>query len=88
MLNNLSQKQYIENRVSDLDRIYFNTIDLFDCSAIMNKIWERPPGRLPISKKKKQVWRPQNGLTCKVGRSHTRGAIQYTIFCQSRFKKF
>lgn len=59
MLNNLSQKQYIENRVSDLDRIYFNTIDLFDCSAIMNKIWERPPGRLPISKKKTSVATPK-----------------------------
>lgn len=88
MLNNLSQKQYIENRVSDLDRIYFNTIDLFDCSAIMNKIWERPPGRLPISKKKNKCGDPKMGSLVKLV-GHIRGAlfnIQY--FVNQGLKKF
>lgn len=65
MLNNLLQKQYIENRVSDLDWIYFNIIDLFDCSVIMNKIWEWLLGCFFISKKKNKCGDFKMGLFVK-----------------------
>lgn len=40
----------IRNKENDFDGIYFNIIALFGRCDLMNKIWERPPGRLPKNK--------------------------------------